>query len=62
MIFVLGLGTVFAHGPYRLGVHNDNPNLYTSPAKYKKNQLRHQTKNKRVIGTYLLLYNNSYGQ
>jgi len=28
---VFGLGTVLTHGPYRLGVHNDNPTSCTSP-------------------------------
>lgn len=32
---VLGLGTILAHRPYRLGVHNDYPRQRTSPANDK---------------------------
>lgn len=38
MTFVLRFGTVFAHGSYRLGVHNDDPGLYTLPANNNKNR------------------------
>lgn len=36
MTLVLGFGTVFAHGSYRLGVHNDNPRLCTLPTDNEK--------------------------
>lgn len=40
---VFGFGTIFAHRPNRLGVHNDNPRLCTSPIN-DKNINKQQTK------------------